>query len=342
MLSIFQFQNSARISNRFQSKLKNTTLSFQVKQSFKHTSQRRRSSLTPSETNFIDGSVGQPKLLAPFLFTVGFSGTCFCTAAIWEYENRRTKYLENLNLHNRAAHWVKKQVNQVKQGEVRNEVNRWWNSLRDERKLCFTIIAVNAAVLGCWRIPSLKPYMVKYFCSNPFSRAVCWPMVLSTFSHHSLLHFGANMYVLNSIAGAVAVNMGKEQFLGFYLSAGVAASFASHLLKAIRRSPGISLGASGALMGALAFFCMSNPKSELSIIFLPQFSFSAENGLKGLMALDTVGILLRWKVFDHAAHLGGALFGMFWYQWGQQIFWARRHEVMNKWHSFRESPPSNN
>ena len=106
------------------------------------------------------------------------------------------------------------------QGEVRNEVNRWWNSLRDERKLCFTIIAVNAAVLGCWRIPSLKPYMVKYFCSNPFSRkqsnyrnikalllmfcvvgAVCWPMVLSTFSHHSLLHFGANMYVLNSIAG---------------------------------------------------------------------------------------------------------------------------------------------
>jgi len=150
------------------------------------------------------------------------------------------------------------------------------------------------------------------------------------------------MYVLNSIAGAVAVNMGKEQFLGFYLSAGVAASFASHLLKAIRRSPGISLGASGALMGALAFFCMSNPKSELSIIFLPQFSFSAENGLKGLMALDTVGILLRWKVFDHAAHLGGALFGMFWYQWGQQIFWARRHEVMNKWHSFRESPPSNN
>jgi len=37
--------------------------------------------------------------------------------------------------------------------------------------------------------------------------------------------------------------MGKEQFLGFYLSAGVAASFASHVLKTITRTPGISLGA---------------------------------------------------------------------------------------------------
>ena len=99
-------------------------------------------------------------------------------------------------------------------------MNKWWNSLQDERKLCFGIIAVNAAILGLWRIPSLKPFMVKYFCSNPFSRkginywiikalvslvciaeAVCWPMVLSTFSHYSALHFAANMYVLHSIAG---------------------------------------------------------------------------------------------------------------------------------------------
>jgi len=338
MLSIHQFQCSARLSNLFHSRLKNTTLSYRVKHSFKHTSQPRRSNLTPSENVHVDGPVGQPKLLTPFLFTIGFSGTCFCASAVWEYENRRSNYLK---FHQRAADWMKNQVRQVKQGELRNDLNKWWNSLQDERKLCFGIIAVNAAVLGLWRIPSLKPFMVKYFCSNPFSQAVCWPMVLSTFSHYSALHFAANMYVLHSIAGAVSVNMGKEQFLGFYLSAGIAASFASHMLRTIRRTPGISLGASGALMGALAFFCMSYPKSELSIIFLPDLSFTAENGLKGLMALDTIGILLRWKIFDHAAHLGGALFGMFWYQWGQHIFWSRRHKIMNKWHSFRESPPSN-
>jgi len=26
--------------------------------------------------------------------------------------------------------------------------------------------------------------------------------------------------------------------------------------------------------------------------------------------MDTAGMILGWKFFDHAAHLGGALFGM--------------------------------
>ncbi len=37
--------------------------------------------------------------------------------------------------------------------------------------------------------------------------------------------------------------MGKEQFLAFYLSAGVISSLASHVFKTALRMPGISLGA---------------------------------------------------------------------------------------------------
>jgi rhomboid-like protein len=37
--------------------------------------------------------------------------------------------------------------------------------------------------------------------------------------------------------------MGKEQFLAFYLSAGVISSLASHIFKTALRMPGISLGA---------------------------------------------------------------------------------------------------
>lgn len=33
-------------------------------------------------------------------------------------------------------------------------------------------------------------------------------------------------------------------------------------------------------------------------------------GIKALMGVDFLGVLLGWKIFDHAAHLGGALFGM--------------------------------
>lgn len=40
-------------------------------------------------------------------------------------------------------------------------------------------------------------------------------------------------------------------------------------------------------------------------------SFFADlQALKAIIAMDTAGMILGWKFFDHAAHLGGALFGM--------------------------------
>ena len=92
-------------------------------------------------------------------------------------------------------------------------------------------------------------------------------MVFSTFSHYSLVHFGLNMYVLksfmdgkyrmltfivkwlNSLISFIAfllvttTSMGKEQFLAFYMSAGVFSSLSSHVVKSLMRSPGLSLGA---------------------------------------------------------------------------------------------------
>lgn len=38
--------------------------------------------------------------------------------------------------------------------------------------------------------------------------------------------------------------------------------------------------------------------------------FAVLQALKALVALDTAGRLLGWKVFDHAARLGGAAFRM--------------------------------
>lgn len=32
--------------------------------------------------------------------------------------------------------------------------------------------------------------------------------------------------------------------------------------------------------------------------------------IKAILAFDMAGVVLGWKLFDHAAHLGGALFGM--------------------------------
>lgn len=67
---------------------------------------------------------------------------------------------------------------------------------------------------------------------------------------------------------------------------------------------------SGAILGILAYVCTRYPETELQIMFLPMFTFSAENAIKTIIVFDILGCILGWKFFDHAAHLGGALFGM--------------------------------
>lgn len=45
-------------------------------------------------------------------------------------------------------------------------------------------------------------------------------MLLSTFSHFSLFHMAANMYVLWSFSSSIVSLLGCEQFIAVYLSAG--------------------------------------------------------------------------------------------------------------------------
>nr|CAG4649406.1 EOG090X07NR [Scapholeberis mucronata] len=290
--------------------------------------QRRRVDFTPVESAPVP--TGGGGVLLPIIFTAGFTGSCLSLAAIWEYENMRAKALQ---FRQRASGWMKRQ--NIKNGEFRNHLNHWWNSQNEGQKLFYGILLVNATVLFAWRIPGLKGFMISYFSSNPFAKALCWPMVFSTFSHYSLLHFGANMYVLHSFMNATASSMGKEQFLGFYLSAGVMSSLASHIFKTALKTPGISLGASGAIMGVLAYFCAQHPNALLQVAFIPGFTFTADSGLKALICVDTVGLIMRWKLFDHAAHLGGALFGLFWSYWGQQGIWNQRVNLLQYWHNLR-------
>ncbi|ELW66954.1 Presenilins-associated rhomboid-like protein, mitochondrial [Tupaia chinensis] len=139
---------------------------------------------------------------------------------------------------------------------------------------------------------------------------LCAPMLLSTFSHFSLFHMAANMYVLWSFSSSIVSILGQEQFMAVYLSAGVISNFVSYVCKVATGRYGPSLGASGAIMTVLAAVCTKIPEGRLAIIFLPMFTFTAGNALKAIIAMDTAGMILGWKFFDHAAHLGGALFGM--------------------------------
>ncbi|XP_034024891.1 LOW QUALITY PROTEIN: presenilins-associated rhomboid-like protein, mitochondrial [Thalassophryne amazonica] len=271
------------------------------------------------------------RLLRPLVFTVGV-GCSSVQRRFWQYESLKSRVQSLLDAI--QADWLEK-VRPSKHGGLRKEINRWWNSLSEGQRTVTGIIAANALVFCCWRVPSLQRSMLKYFTSNPTSRALCLPMLLSTFSHVSFLHLAANMYVLWSFSSSAVSMLGREQFMAVYLSAGVISTFVSYVCKTATGRFGPSLGASGAIMTVLAAVCTKMPEARLAIIFLPMFSFTAANALKVIVAMDTAGVVLGWRFFDHAAHLGGAVFGIWYILFGHEMIWKNREHFLKVWHELR-------
>ncbi|KAG9278806.1 presenilins-associated rhomboid-like protein, mitochondrial [Astyanax mexicanus] len=298
-----------------------------------------------------------PRLLfRPLMFTVGFTGCSFGAAAILQYESVRFRVesvLEEVREEklrrlgegqsHDTAYWHNwwNQLSAIQKQMILlvSAVDDWWGRRSEGQKTAIGIIALNTAVLCCWRIPVMQRTMLKFFTSNPASKTRCLPMLLSSFSHYSILHLTANMFVLWSFSTSVVSLLGREQFLALYLSGGVFATFISYVCKTATGRLGPSLGASGAIMTILAAVCTKMPEVKLGIIFLPMISFTAGNALKAIMALDTAGLVLGWRMLDHAAHLGGALFGVWYISYGHSLIWRRREPLVKFWHDLRKGPP---
>uniref|UniRef100_A0A3Q0QWG4 Presenilin associated rhomboid like n=1 Tax=Amphilophus citrinellus TaxID=61819 RepID=A0A3Q0QWG4_AMPCI len=188
------------------------------------------------------------RLFRPFVFTVGVTGFSFGSAAIWQYESLKSRvqsYFDELR-----ADWLEK-VKPQKRGDVRKEINQWWNSLTEGQRTVTGIIAANAIVFCLWRVPSLQRFMIRYFTANPASSVV--------------------------------------------------STFVSYVCKMVTGRFGPSLGAA----------------------------------LKAIVAMDTAGLVLGWKFFDHASHLGGAMFGIWYILFGHELIWKNREPFVKIWHDFR-------
>ncbi|XP_049737434.1 presenilins-associated rhomboid-like protein, mitochondrial isoform X2 [Elephas maximus indicus] len=277
----------------------------------------KRSSLIPpvEETVFSPSPYSIRTLVKPLFFTVGFTGCAFGSAAIWQYESLKSRvqsYFDGLK-----ADWLDS-IRPQKEGDFRKEINKWWNNLSDGQRTVTGIIAANVIVFCLWRVPSLQRTMIRYFTSNPAS---------------------TNMYVLWSFSSSIVNILGQEQFMAVYLSAGVISNFVSYMCKVATGRYGPSLGASGAIMTVLAAVCTKIPEGRLAIILLPMFTFTAGNALKAIIAMDTAGLILGWRFFDHAAHLGGALFGIWYITYGHELIWKNREPLVKIWHEMRTNGP---
>ncbi|XP_065056569.1 presenilin-associated rhomboid-like protein, mitochondrial [Rhopilema esculentum] len=272
---------------------------------------------------------GRRRIVRPVLFTCLFGSGTFACCTILQYERIRHDII------NKGVH-LEGYGRDHKEFSFRIAINKWWNGLNEGQKLVSGIIALNACVFICWQIPAFRHFMTKWFTASAFNGKTL-PMFLSTFSHAELWHLGCNMLVLWSFASPIQDMLGPEQFLAFYLTGGVFAALCSHTLKIITKSPVASLGASGALLAVLGAVCIEKPDARLAILFLPFFSFSAKTALMSIIAVDVAGLVFRWKLFDHGAHLGGTLFGIWYVKYGHQLIWENRTPLLQWWHKLRES-----
>ncbi|RSH91515.1 hypothetical protein EHS25_009814 [Saitozyma podzolica] len=183
-------------------------------------------------------------------------------------------------------------------------------------------------------------------------------------SHQSFAHFAFNSFALYSFGSAaytflatpppssgapLSSSTHTPHFIAFLLLAGLTSSLGSHLFTNLVRLPRLirtlssparlsspqalaaheailpSLGASGAIYAALTLTACAFPDSNVGIIFVPFISFPIGLGVAGMVAVDLVGLIRGWRMFDHVAHLGGAAFGLLYYEYGRQVWvWLRR------------------
>lgn len=277
-------------------------------------------------------------LARPFVFTIGVSSATIVGTTVWEYEYVRGQVKRMMDSSVTFFQQRQKHISDFKGAWNRlteGQLKQAWERLSPGDQFFIPIFGLNVLIFALWRIPRLQTMMLKNFCANPAGQAPCRSLLLSTFSHYSFFHIFANMYVLNSFSNGVCMALGKEQAVALYLIAGCVASYASYMHKVFAGISGSSLGASGAILGILGYVCSKYPDTQLQIMFLPMFQFSAENAIKVIMAIDVCGCIFGWKFFDHAAHLGGAAFGIFWCYVGEPYLWPKRKYITEKWHHFR-------
>lgn len=269
-------------------------------------------------------------LIRPTLFTAGVCGACFCGSAIVQYENRRAFFPKR----SEVVDWIaaqKYRSSEVKQKclRFRQEVNSYVNQLSTSQKIAGSAIFINFLVLCAWRLDKFQPVMIKYFLSQTSNSKIrLSPMILSCFSHSAPFHFAFNMVALYSFSGVATSLLGPEQLVGLFLSAGAVSSLASIANRLITSKAASSLGASGALLGVIAYVCVKSPDAKLLLFFVP---ILAGNAIKAMMVLDFVGLIAKWRYFDHAAHLGGSLFGVWYATYGEKLFYQHRRSVVEQW-----------
>lgn len=146
-----------------------------------------------------------------------------------------------------------------------------------------------------------------------------WTLLSYSFLHSSdFLHILGNMIGLYFIGKAIEPLLGSKQLLLLYLAS--AFTGALFYLSLNYSAGGLLVGASAAVSGMLAFYCLEKPNDRITLLifFILPISIQPKWLLK-IYAIVSLFLLLTAELTNttniaHSAHLGGLLFGLIYFR----------------------------
>lgn len=171
-----------------------------------------------------------------------------------------------------------------------------------------------------------------------------YQVITYMFMHGSFSHLLFNMFGLWMFGVIIERDWGPKRFIIFYFICGIGAaifqlaSYAYQFWPADHNilSPeladmyqtnlraGVTVGASGAIMGILAAFGYMYPNLDLYLMFIP-IPIKAKWAILGIFAYDIFGGIARNDNVAHFAHIGGGVVGfiivLIWYKKNRATFY---------------------
>jgi membrane associated rhomboid family serine protease len=185
------------------------------------------------------------------------------------------------------------------------------NSLGRNSPVVINLIIINVLVYlaqQLFKSPLASEDLTMKLVLFPFNSEGFKPyqLVSHMFAHApGIGHIAFNMLNLYMFGSVLEKVWGPKRFFIFYFACGLTAAFAQMLLV----TNGVSLGASGAVMGLFAAFAYLFPNTELFLFIIP-IPIKAKYMVFIMAALDLFGVFGPLQSgIAHWAHLGGLVMG---------------------------------
>ncbi|MHC1719478.1 MAG: rhomboid family intramembrane serine protease [Clostridiaceae bacterium] len=179
-------------------------------------------------------------------------------------------------------------------------------SLRIEWPVTYTLIAINVAVYALTALLSRdlinSNINVLVFLGAKVNSLIAqgqyFRLITCMFLHGGIIHLAFNMYALYAIGPVIENFFGRWRYLAIYFISGICSSLLSFVM-----SPGISVGASGAIFGILGACLVFAVKMKNRI---------GKDFLRNVIAVIAINLFIGFSLtmVDNFGHLGGLIGGL--------------------------------